>query len=106
MRPGSRTKISVPLVLPQNRLPERSASQTNRVTQRLWRAVEGPSALLISPMRFGAFQPSESDNKFCCDTHWMRHTYIFSCTVIIFRPQLCARFLKSGRWLKSSEPHG
>jgi hypothetical protein len=49
VRPGSRTKISVPLVLPQNRLPERSASQTNRVTQRLWRAVEGPRRCLFHP---------------------------------------------------------
>jgi hypothetical protein len=79
VRPGSRTKISVPLVLPQNRHPERSASPTNRLTQRLWRAVEEPvlsgvegtPALLISPMRFGAFQPPKSDNRFCCDTHWM-----------------------------------
>jgi hypothetical protein len=28
--------------LPQNRHPERSASQIDRVTQRLWRGVEGP----------------------------------------------------------------
>jgi len=28
--------------LPQNRHPERSASQMDRVTQRLWRAVEEP----------------------------------------------------------------
>ena len=51
--------------LPQNRHPERSASQIDCVTQCLWRGVEEPvlsvaegtSALLISPMPFGAFQP-------------------------------------------------
>ena len=49
MRPGSRTKISVPLVLPQNRHPacpglpwERSASQIYRLTEGIWRAVEEP----------------------------------------------------------------
>ena len=35
MRPGSLTKVSVPLVLPQNRHPERSASPIDRVIQRL-----------------------------------------------------------------------
>ena len=49
VRPGSRTKVSVPLVLPQTRHPacpglpwERSASQIDLVTQLLWRGVEGP----------------------------------------------------------------
>jgi hypothetical protein len=41
VRPGPRTKASVPLVLPQNRHPERSASQIDHVTQRLWRGVKG-----------------------------------------------------------------
>ena len=50
MRPGPRTKVSVPLVLPQNRHPaaaavERSASLIYRVTQRLWRGVEGDGLL-------------------------------------------------------------
>jgi hypothetical protein len=35
VRPGSITKVSVPLVLPQTRHPERSASQTYRVPQCL-----------------------------------------------------------------------
>ena len=49
--------------LPQNRHPERSASQICRVIQRLWRGVEdlalaeGTSAVLMLPMLFGAFQP-------------------------------------------------
>jgi hypothetical protein len=30
---GSHTKLSVPLVLPQNRHPERSASQTYRLAE-------------------------------------------------------------------------
>ena len=42
MRPGSRTKVSVPLVLPQNRHPERSASKIYRLTQDLKRGVEEP----------------------------------------------------------------
>jgi hypothetical protein len=49
VRPGSRAKVSVPLVLPQNRHPERSASPICRVTQRLWRAVEGPRRCLSYP---------------------------------------------------------
>ena len=49
MRPGSRTKVSGPLVLTQNRHPERSASQIGRVTQRLGRGVEGPRRCLIYP---------------------------------------------------------
>ena len=63
--PGSRTKISVPLVLPQNRHPERSAPQIDRVTQRLWRGVEEPvlsvaegtSAVLIFTLTVRSFQP-------------------------------------------------
>jgi hypothetical protein len=35
VRPGSRTKVCVLLVLPQNRHPERSASPIDRVIQRL-----------------------------------------------------------------------
>jgi hypothetical protein len=49
VRPGSRTKVSVPLVLPQNRHPERSASPIYRVIQRLWRGVEGPRRYLVYP---------------------------------------------------------
>ena len=65
MRPGSRTKVSVPLVLPQNRHPERSASQIDRLAQGLWRGVEEPvpsvaegtSAVPILHMLLGAFRP-------------------------------------------------
>src|SRR5271156_2404017 len=35
--------------LPQNRHPERSASQIYRVIQRLWRGVEGPRRCLSHP---------------------------------------------------------
>ena len=60
VRPGSCTKVSVPLVLPQNRHLERSASQLDRVIPRLWRGVEEPvlsvaegtSAVLTLPMPF------------------------------------------------------
>jgi hypothetical protein len=40
--------VSVP-VLPQTRHHERSASQIDRVTQRLWRGVEGPRRCLSYP---------------------------------------------------------
>src|ERR1700733_15679366 len=53
VRPGSRTKVSVPSVFPQNRHPacpglpwERSASPMDLVIQRLWRGVEGPRRCL------------------------------------------------------------
>jgi hypothetical protein len=49
VRPGSLTKVSVPLVVPQNRHPERSASQIDCVTQCLWRGVEGPRRRLFYP---------------------------------------------------------
>jgi hypothetical protein len=48
VRPGSRTRVIVPLVPPQTRHPERSASQIDRVTQSLWRGVEGPRRCLIT----------------------------------------------------------
>ena len=35
--------------LPQSRHPERSAARIYRVTQRLWRAVEGPRRCLLYP---------------------------------------------------------
>ena len=49
MRPSSRIKTSVPLVLPRNRHPERSASQTYRLTEGLRRGVEGPRRRLSYP---------------------------------------------------------
>jgi hypothetical protein len=49
VRPGSRTKVSVPLVPPQNRHPERSASPIDCETQCLWRGVEGPRRCLFHP---------------------------------------------------------
>jgi hypothetical protein len=60
VRPAPCTKVFVPLVLPQNRHPERSAPQICRVIQSLWRGVEEPvlsvaegtSAMLILPMLF------------------------------------------------------
>ena len=55
--PGSRTRVSVPLVHPQNRHPERSASPIYRVTQRLWRGVEGPRRCSSYPPLLEVFQP-------------------------------------------------
>jgi hypothetical protein len=42
VRPGSRTQASVPLVPPQNRHPERSASRIYRLTQHFWRESKDP----------------------------------------------------------------
>jgi hypothetical protein len=60
VRPGSHTKVSVPLVLQQNRHPacpglpwERSASQTYCLTEDLRRGVEGPRGCLINPCSAG-----------------------------------------------------
>src|ERR1700733_2155373 len=80
--------------LPQNRHPERSASQIDCVTRRLWRS-RRTSAVLNLPMLLGAFRPPKPDNRICCDTHRMV-TYISSSTVIILHPQLCAWSLNSG----------
>src|SRR5580658_6514558 len=73
VRPGSRTKVSVPLVPPQNRHPERSASPIDLVTQRLWRAVEGPRRRVFYPMLLGAFRLPKPDKRNCCDTHLMEN---------------------------------
>ena len=43
----------------------------DRVTQRLWRGVEGPRRCLFLPMLLGAFRPPKPDNRICCDTHLM-----------------------------------
>ena len=95
VRPGSRTKVSVPLVPPPNRHPEGSASPIDRVTQRLWRGVEEPvlsvaegtSAVLILSMQLGAFRPPKTDNKIRCDAHLMDRR----------RGRLCAKSAKSPR---------
>ena len=83
MRPGSRTKISIPLVLPQNRHPacpglpwERSAAPIDRLTQRLWRGaeepvlsgVEGTPGVLILLRLFGAF-------NLRARTSWFHHGF-------------------------------
>jgi hypothetical protein len=57
VRPASRTKVSVPLVFPQNRHPERSAlTDLSRDTALVARSRRTP-AVLILPMLLGAFQP-------------------------------------------------
>jgi hypothetical protein len=92
VRPGSRTKVSVLLVVPQNRHPacpglpwERSASQIDRVTRPLLRGVEEPvlsvvegtSAVLNLPTLRGAFRPPKSDHRMCCDTHLFLSSYLY-----------------------------
>jgi hypothetical protein len=57
VRPGSRTKVSVPLVPTQNRHPERSAlTDLSRDTALVARS-RRTSAVRILPMLFRAFQP-------------------------------------------------
>ena len=95
VRPDSRPKVSVPLVVPQTRHPERSASQIDRVTQHLWRGVEGPRLRLSYPCCSELFDTEARQQdllRFAQDVD----RYIFSCTVIIFHPQVCARSLNSG----------
>ncbi len=88
MRPGSRTKVSVPLVLPQNRHPERSASPMDCVTQRLWRGVEGPRRCLFYPCCSELFD-HRSPTTICCDTHLM-------VMGTLFHAQVCAWSLNWG----------
>jgi hypothetical protein len=50
--------------LPQNRHPERSASQSYCVTQRLWRGVEGPRRCLSYPCRSDLFNHQSPHRRF------------------------------------------
>jgi hypothetical protein len=81
---------------PQKRHPERSASQIYRVTQRLVARSRRTPRVLISPMLFGAFRPPKPENGILLRYPLDGHGYIFSCTVIIFHPRVCARSLNSG----------
>jgi hypothetical protein len=80
---------------PQNRHPERSASQIYRVTQRLMARSRRTPKVLIFPMLFGPFRPPKPENRIFRRHALDGHGYIFSCTVIIFHPQVCARSLNS-----------
>jgi hypothetical protein len=93
VRPDSRTKVSVPLVLPQTRHPERSASQIDCVIQRLGaESKDLGGAYLTHAAR--SFRPPKPDNWICCDTHWM---------VTGTRGDPAP---VQARWFKSSEQHG
>jgi hypothetical protein len=50
--------------LPQNRHPERSASQIDRVTEHLWRGVEGPRRCLSYPCRSDLFDHRSPHRRF------------------------------------------
>jgi hypothetical protein len=71
VRPGSRTKLSVPLVPPTESSSLRSASLIDCVTQRLWRGVEEPvlsvaegtSVVLLLPTLLGAFRHPKADHR-------------------------------------------
>jgi hypothetical protein len=52
--------------------------------------------MLILPMPFGAFQPPKPAYRILLRYPPDGHGYIFSCAVIIFHPQVCARSLNSG----------
>ena len=67
VRPGSPTKVSVPLVRTQNRHPERSALTDLSRDMALVARSRRTSAVPIYPMLLGAFRPPKAD----CDTHLM-----------------------------------
>jgi hypothetical protein len=82
--------------LPQNRHPERSASQ---------RLIACHSACGAEPKDLGgayfthavrSFSTTEARQQDLVRYALDGHGYIFSCTVIIFHPQVCARSLNSG----------
>ena len=82
---------------------ERSDSQLYRVTPRLMarsrRACPehsrgNPEDIL--PMPFGAFQPPKPAYRILPRYPPDGHGYIFSCAVIIFHPQVCARSFELG----------
>jgi len=67
----------------------------DRVTQRLWRGVEGPRRGLIThaARSFSTTEARQQDPlRYALDGHG----YIFSCTVIIFHPQVSARVFELG----------
>jgi hypothetical protein len=93
VRPDPRTRVSVPLVLPQNRHPVRSASPIDCVTQRLWRGVEGPRRCLSYPFcsEFSTTEARQQDLlRYALDGYGYR-----------WRPRPVRAW-----WLKSSEQHG
>jgi hypothetical protein len=73
----------------QSRHPERSASQIYRVTQRLWRGVEGPRRCFSYPCCSG-LSTTEAREHDLLRYALGGHGYIFSCTVIIFDQALAA----------------
>jgi hypothetical protein len=81
---------------PQNRHPERSASQIYRLTQRSMARSRRTPRVLISPMPLGAFRPPKPENRILLGYALDGHGHICSCTVIIFHPQVCAKALNSG----------
>jgi hypothetical protein len=103
--PAPAQRSSVPLVRPQNCHPERSASKIYRVTQSLWRGVEGPRRCL-STHAVRSFSTTEARPQDLLRYALDGHGYIFSCTVIIFHPQVCARSLNSGLIVRMRRPGG
>jgi hypothetical protein len=96
--------------LPQSRHPERSAAQIYRVTHSPCGAESkdlGGAYFAHAARSVSTTEIRQQDLlRYALDGH----EYIFSCTVIVFHPQLCARSLNSrppgaARWLKSSEQH-
>jgi hypothetical protein len=57
---------------------------------------EGTSRMPILPVPLGAFQPPKPAYRILLRYPPDGHGYIFSCAVIIFHPQVCARSLNSG----------
>ena len=88
---------------------ERSASQIYPVLKRLVvRSRRTPKVVILS-MLFGALDYPSPRTEFFLRYAFDGHGYIFSCTVIIFHPQVCAKSLSRGgsarcglRWLKGA----
>jgi hypothetical protein len=105
VRPGSGAKVSVPLVLPQNRHPERSALQIDRVIQRLWRGVEGPRRCLSCPAArsFSTTEPPPGGPATVFPRGSRTKNLLASCSGAYI---YAANPVVGLRWLKSFEQHG
>src|SRR6202789_3978968 len=87
--------------LPQNRHPERSASQIDCVTQRLWRGVEGPRRGLFTHAARSLSTTELAPGGPATVFPWSRTKNLLA-SCYVRRIHLHSRL----RWSKSSEQHG
>jgi hypothetical protein len=86
---------------------ERSASQIDRVTQRLWRGVEGPRRCLIYPCCSELFHHRRTTTGSAATrTLWFRVHLFIHCLVLGPQEKTLAGPAVRTRWWKSSEQHG